>query len=273
MTLTIEGETLERVFVAAANASGNECMGLLASERASAAITHMCLLPATASATHAEAAPLALRQNVEQMLAKGLIPRGIWHSHGAMSVFHSGTDHATMERLLPAMAPWNFERPPHAVTSPAVTAPDSAVLPLNDGRLMVFTIIGEPLPGGYGHELGRWGGMSTHFVGKPSTQPRASFDGAKLDLESNGIRIELAIAEGATVQICVDDKAPYRTSTLYSLVVNTRRDRFAECLEVMEFGGRCQTRVAACEVLTIGDRPEDDNKESFPSFLRALVGR
>ena len=48
------------------NAGNDECMGLLASARASVDITDMCLLPAAASATHAEAEPLVLRAGIEQ---------------------------------------------------------------------------------------------------------------------------------------------------------------------------------------------------------------
>jgi proteasome lid subunit RPN8/RPN11 len=271
MQLTIDKNVMERIFGAARDAGNNECMGLLASPRGSVMVTEMRLLPAIASATHAEASPLALRACVEELLENGLIPCGIWHSHGGMQVFHSGTDHGTMERLLPAMAGWHFERSPHVVLSPAVTAPDAALLPLKDGRLIVFEVVG---PGACGNELGKWAAVSTKFTGKPDAVPVAGFDGASLNMESNGVRIELGVPEGATVHSRVEDRAPYRSSTLYSLVVNTRRERFAECLEVKEFGGRCQTRVTACEVLTVGAGPEGNGgAKALPTFFRALVSR
>jgi proteasome lid subunit RPN8/RPN11 len=273
MTMTIHEDTLERIFVAAENSGNEECMGLLASEQASVEVTDMCLLSAAASATHAKAEPLALRAGIQQILGKKMIPRGIWHSHGQMSVFHSGTDRATMERLLPAMASWTFERPPHVVACPAVTAPDSAVLPLNDGRLVVFTVAGEQLPGGYGHELAKWQGVSTIFSSDSISGPTATFEGAKLALEGGGVRLELMIAGGTTVQSRVEDKAPYRLAALYSLVVNTRRERFAECLEVLEIGSGCRTWMAQCDVATVG--ASLGKVESVPSlsFVRALVGR
>jgi proteasome lid subunit RPN8/RPN11 len=273
MALTIKEEILERIFGAAANAGSNECMGLLGSERGSPEVSHMCLLPATASATHAEAEPLALRMSIGRMLADKLIPRGMWHSHGKMDPFHSGTDHQTMERLLPGMAAWTFERPPHAIASPTVTGPDSAALPLSDGRLMMFTVIGDPLPDGYGHELSRWGSVSTDFVGEPYLGPKAIFGSPGLILEGNGVRVELTIADGATVQSRIEDKAPYRISTLYSLVVNTRRETFAECLHVMEFGDRCRTWVASCDVMAVGAGGGKGGGGRAPSFLRALVGQ
>jgi hypothetical protein len=271
MTLTIQGETLERIFLAAGNAGHNECMGLMASERGSPTITDMCLLPAEASPTHAEAEPLALRAAVEQIIAKNLVPSGIWHSHGAMRVFHSGTDHATMERLLPAMAAWNFQLSPHAVVSPAVTAPDTALLPLDDGRHMVFNVIGEPLPEGFGHETGRWTSISTKFNCDVGVAPKAVFDGRKLGLEGNGVQVELTIANGHMIQGRLEDRAPHRIATLYSLVVNTRRECFAETLEVFEFGSRCHTRMTPCEVHPVGVPSPKKNNDTFGTFLQALV--
>jgi proteasome lid subunit RPN8/RPN11 len=274
MSFLIHRETLEEIDRAAKIAGNNECMGLLASPRESPAITNMCILPAVASAAHAEASPLALRAHMESLVSKGLIPRGIWHSHGKLPVFHSGTDHGTMERLLPAMAPWNFARPAHAIASPAVTASNSAVLPLADGRVMTFTITGSSLPEGYGYELAEWRGISTTFGTDPDAVQAAGFDGAVLALEGRGVRIELGIPEGATVQSCVQDRASYRTSTLFSLVVNVRRERFAEGLEVLDIGGESRTRVIPCDITLIGGEVQAARQEiEIPGFLRALAGR
>ncbi len=272
MQLMIGKNVMEKIFGAARSAGNNECMGLLASPRDSVMVTEMRLLPAAATATHAEASPMALRVCAEELVKNGLIPRGIWHSHGRMEVFHSGTDQGTMERLLPAMAGWHFKRPSHVVLSPAVTAPDEALLPLKDGRVIVFEIVGPSLPGGCGNELGGWGGVATNFTGKSGAEPTAGFDGTKLRMESNGVRVELEVPEGAIVHSRVEDRAPYRYSTLYSLVVNTRRELFAECLEVKDFGGQSQTWVNACEVITAGMGPDElCEAKGRPSFFGSVV--
>ncbi len=87
-----------------------ECLGLLASERGADWVTDMEVLPARASASHAEAAPIAVARAAESLRSRGLVPRGLWHSHGHLPVFHSGTDHGTIDRLLPGMAAWNLTR-------------------------------------------------------------------------------------------------------------------------------------------------------------------
>src|SRR5689334_11307878 len=102
-SLPIHTETFRQISTAAAACSPNECMGILAAPRGARALTHAVALPAQASMAHAEASPGALKACASNLRTRGLVPRGIYHSHGLSSVFHSGTDRATMLRLLPAM--------------------------------------------------------------------------------------------------------------------------------------------------------------------------
>ena len=127
-----------------------ECLGLLASAPDAGAIDVVYCLPSVGSASHAEAPPLAVKRAADHFAARGLVARGIWHSHGEFPVFHSGTDVATINRLLPSMAAANSRRD-QPVKAPTVETPDSAVLPLDDGRVMTFTLAADSIPG---HDFG-----------------------------------------------------------------------------------------------------------------------
>src|SRR5690242_18758272 len=107
LTLTSIAMSLIDDHVRAAGA--RECLGFLASEPGTAAVTAIEYLPSRASSAHADAAPMAVKAAADRLAARGLIARGLWHSHGRLPVFHSGTDLATMHRLLPAMAAANTE--------------------------------------------------------------------------------------------------------------------------------------------------------------------
>ncbi|MCX6620023.1 MAG: Mov34/MPN/PAD-1 family protein [Acidobacteria bacterium] len=274
MPLMIHQMVLSEIDDAAARAGRQECMGLLASTPGAVTITQMCILPAVASPTRAEASPMALRLAADRFRDAGLVPRGIWHSHGHAAVFHSGTDHGTIERLLPAMAPWNFERPRHAVANPTVTARDEAALPLKDGRIMRIRLVGEALPIAEAYEATGWGRISTAFTDPKDSDPRATYSGSMLELESGGVVLSLAIPEGASVHSSVQDNSSHRVARLYSLVVNTRGERATECLVVTEWDGRCHLQQEPCELLEICDGDEERRDDSlFSSLRRMVVGR
>jgi proteasome lid subunit RPN8/RPN11 len=273
MPLMIHQMALSEIDDAASRAGRQECMGLLASIPGAVTITQMCILPAVASATHAEASPMALRLAGDRFRDAGLVPRGIWHSHGHAAVFHSGTDRGTIERLLPAMAPWNFERPGHAVAAPTVTARDEAALPLKDGRIMRIRLVGEALPIADAYEATGWSRISTAFTDLKDSDPRATYSGSMLQLESGGVVLALSLPEGTSVHSSVQDGSSHRVARLYSLVVNTRGERVAECLVVTEWDGRCHLQQEPFELVQICDREERRDDGLFSCLRRVVVGR
>src|SRR5262245_35285627 len=84
----------------------DECMGLLARRpfEHPGKVTAICQLPALATPSHAEAAPIHISSAVRRLRSRGLVPVGIWHSHGEGGVHHSLQDDETITRFLPAMA-------------------------------------------------------------------------------------------------------------------------------------------------------------------------
>lgn len=251
-TLSIAPRTLDRILAAARVADDQECMGLLAGPSGSPIVTAMLRLPATASSAHAMAEPTAILQSAEVLRARHLVPKGLWHSHGRFGVFHSGTDHATLNRLLPAMAPWNFERPRAAILAPTVTAPDAALLPTLDGQVWHFSLLGAAIPDLDAHEQAVWDSIVTHFT-KTEGEPRAVFAVTHLHLEGGGVALTLEIPEGASVVCQKQDRASFRHASLYSLVVNSRSEQCAECLIVYEIDDQYLTQQEPCEVATIED--------------------
>ena len=208
--LSITAAVLHQIVAAAKQAGSNECVGLLATPAKCHArlVTAACVLPANASASHAEAEPAALRDAANVLTAHGLKPIGLWHSHGNFGVFHSGTDDDTALRLLPAMADWSFERPAHTTAAPVVTESDVAVLPLRDGRLLRITVLGPEIPG---DELGRerlaWTRVQvTFFSDKQIVQ--AVHEGDTLRLLAGGVCLTLGVPENATLSSAVEDRAP-----------------------------------------------------------------
>jgi len=244
--------TFARILAAARVADDQECMGLLAGSSSSPVVTAMLQLPATASSAHAMAEPAAILQGAEALRARRLVPKGLWHSHGRFGVFHSGTDHATLRRLLPAMAPWNFERPRAAILAPTVTAPDAALLPTLDGQVWHFALLGAALPDREAHERVVWDSMRTHFT-KTEDEPRAVLAMTHLHLEGGGVALTLGIPEGASVICQQQDRASLRRASLYSLVVNSQGDQCAECLMVYDLDGQSLTQQEPCAVTLLED--------------------
>lgn len=265
-TLTITRQLIDRIRSAALAAGANECMGLLASPLGSGAVTEMCLLPATASVAHAEAAPAAIKQCAEELLARRLVPRGIWHSHAHGAVFHSQTDQSTMHRLLPAMAAWNFERPRVSLLAPTITAPDTAVLPIVDGRILTFSLLGAPIPGMEAHERTAWAGITISF-GEAQPEPRAIFAATHLQLEGGGVVATLGIPDGTSVTSRKEDSVPLSIARVYSLVVNRWGAACAECLMIYEIDGHSLTQQQPCPIEII----EDVSRSTDPKGIVASL--
>jgi hypothetical protein len=162
-------------------------------------------------------------------------------------VYHSATDLETVARLLPAMAGWNFERPPPAFPAPAVTGPDSAVLPLADGRVLHFTLAGPEVPCLGARQRAAWDRVVTAF-GRPARAPRAVQGVSLLQLQAGAVTLRLGIPDGASVTALVEDRAPFRRARLYSLVVNNRGESCAEELVVNDLEGRSLMDKAPCGI-------------------------
>lgn len=124
-----------RIQAATKAAGRRECVGFLGRRPTEEIVTAMLLLPAQASWSSAAAEPIAVKQAADRLAADGLVPAGLWHSHATFGVFHSGTDHETIRRLLPAMATSSYERPAPRFAAPTVLGADTAVLPTPDGMV------------------------------------------------------------------------------------------------------------------------------------------
>ena len=258
-TLIITAQAMREIDVAVRAADFDECMGLLASAPGDETITGVEILAAQATSAHAEASPLEVKRAADAMAARALVPRGIWHSHGRHDVFHSGTDIATIHRLLPAMAMQSYRRDTSTL-APTVEGPDTAVLPLADGRLMLFTLTLEPIPGTDLSERATWARVSVDY---PRTVPApvAELTATSLWLASAGVAVSLGVPAGARVEQRIVDRATMRRARLFSLVVNTRRERYAQCLAVTDVAGEMTTALMDCEVEVVGG----DAGERHPS--------
>lgn len=270
-TLHITRHLLEQIQLAAVYADGRECMGLLASPAGSTVITEMRLLPAVVSASSAEAAPMAIKRCAEELTTHSLVPRGLFHSHGHFGVFHSSTDQSTLGRLLPAMAAWSFKRLPARVLAPTVTGPDEAVLPMADGHVLTFMLLGPPIPGVEANERAAWTSIHTHFVETSPQEPQARHTAIHLHLEGGGMAVTLAVPEGASISCRKEDFAPLRVACLYSLVVNSRGEACAEALFVYDIDGQCLTQQEACEIKMVEDLGRGTGQEEMDDPLP--VGR
>jgi hypothetical protein len=190
---------------------------------------------------------------VKELTSRSLKPIGIEHSHGWSDVHHSNIDDETALRLLPAMAEWNFERPAPTARTPSVTAPDSALLPLPDGTSQQFTLLGPEAPGGWGRPRVRWGQIRTELTpASAKDEPRATVEGDRLLLQAAGVSLALVIPADATLVAKVLDLAPVRVAYLYSLVVNVRRETYAQVLTVCDALGRSMIHMDRCAVEIVG---------------------
>lgn len=240
----------------ARNAAPNECVGLLASrpDNRSSVVTHAVLLEAITAPARAVADPRGIARVVARLRARGLIPRGFWHSHGNFPVHHSSEDDATMTRLLPGMAEHNFERPVPPHLAPAVTAPDEAWLPLPDGTALAFTLVGPPIPELDAHIKSQWESITIRYRGQ-GVAPWVAQRGGRLLLHGGGVVLVLGLPPAAMLSSRLVEASPVRVATMYSLVTNIRGELYAEALTVHDVNGRSLTELAPCTI-DIVQRPD-----------------
>ncbi len=251
--LRITAEAIAAVRKAAEAAGQDECMGVLAGRAGTDLVTEAMVLPAEASACHAEAEPLGIARTLAAIAERGLVPKGIFHSHACLGVFHSGTDEATIRRLFPQMATQDFRRPKPGTLAPTIES-DRAVVPLPDGRCLEVTLLGQRIPETNAHERVSWG------KGEISFEPDAvgadvgiTDQGSRLRVASGGVVMTLPVPEDATLTISKVDRALYRIAHVYSLVVNRAGGAEARCLAVYALNGERIVREAACELEVVGD--------------------
>ncbi len=253
-TFRISQCVLDGILAAARHAGNSECMGLLAAavgERQQC-VSAACLLPAEASGSHAEADAETISTAMTSLLRRRLRPVGLWHSHGSHAVFHSGTDDATVTKLFPAMAAWNFERPRAELGVPAITGCDTASVPLGDGRTLRILLAGPKLPGIEGNERVSWSRMDVLFAESTSHSP-VILDGLAVKLMAGGVCLELGIPDGANVVSEIEDHAAVRSAKLFSLVVNRRGEKYAEALTVHDICGESHIAKRCCEIAVLMD--------------------
>lgn len=237
--LIISKQLFDRIVRHAKRSAPDECMGLLArrSQGHPGLVTAACLLPAVATPSKAEASPIDIRSAVVGLMGRGLVPFGLWHSHGGGGVHHSTVDDETTLRLLPAMAEMNFERPCTMPLVPCVTAPDEADLPLPDGTTLHFTLLGRALPGLDARERIAWSSISARFRDEKA-RPRAVHGNGRLHLIGGPVVLSLGLPYGSTLESRVVDRAPVRSARLFSLVVNTDGEAYTEVLVMHDIEGR-----------------------------------
>jgi hypothetical protein len=232
-----------------------ECVGLLAcpARAVSSPVTAACLLPAESSRGHAEVAPLDLKNAVLELLSNGLRPLGLWHSHGDHGVFHSATDDQTVGRLFPAMAESGLRPSRPTLRAPVVVDRDTAVLPLRDGRVITYKLLGPTLPDGDCRERACWQNARAEF-GRPCTNPEATQEANWLRLRAGEVTLLLGIPEGAELVSRTEETPGRRKARLFSLVVNNRSETYAEAVVVEVCGGSCNLRKSACPIEIIPGR-------------------
>jgi len=245
MTVLIHSRVLREMHRAARAHNHDECMGLLTSLPGEPAITGAYLLDAEVAPAHAEADPIALKHAADEIRASGQVARGMFHSHGKHAVFHSGTDHDTVHRILPAMAEANFER--HGTPGgPWTAGPGHAALPLADGRVRTYHLSAKV---GSFEETLDW--TTIRFSRRDTAQPTATHTTGLLELAVGGVVLSCGVPESATLTSTESDDAPARTARLYSVVVNCAGDYEAKCLVVAEFGSEGFVRFEPCEILEV----------------------
>jgi hypothetical protein len=101
-------------------------------------------------------------------------------------------------------------------------------------------------------EAAAWERVAIEFQ-RERRKPAAEIDAHHVRLSAGGVAVVLDVPHGAHVEMRIVDRATSRLARLYSLVVNTRQDRYAQCLLVAEVGGERFTRLADCDVVVTGD--------------------
>jgi len=262
MTVRIHSQVLRELHSTARAHGSDECMGLLIGDPGEQAIAGAYLLEAESSPGHAEAEPITLKRAAAEIRAGGQIVRGIFHSHGKHPVFHSATDHATVARILPALAETNFERSGTRPT-PWLAGPGHAVLPLADGRVRTYALSAppdslDPAPD--------W--THVRFERRETEKNTAVHTAESLVLAAGGLALTLGLPDGATLSAVVSDPATARLARLFSVVVNCSGDFEAMCLIVAEVGAESFEKLLPCEILAV-----EGDTEASGGRLLTLVRR
>jgi len=260
VALRIDRQVLREIHGIARAHGADECMGLLCSLPRETAISSAYLLAAETAPGHAETEPLAIKHGAEEIRASGQTPRGVFHSHGKLAVFHSAVDDTTMRRILPAMADSVVERF-GGLTTPWTAEPGQAALPLPDGRVRVFRLTAGPVTCGAEVE---WTGI--RLERRETAEPAATHRVGELELAAGGIVMKLGVPEGASLTAIDSDTAPARVARLYSLVVNCAGEFDARCLELTEIGAETSVKFEPCEILPACD---DEARPAGGRFLTA----
>jgi hypothetical protein len=156
-------------------------------------------------------------------------------------VFESPTDATTLVRLAPVLAAHHFRRPRTTELAPTVCGPARAILPTRDGPTLGFELEGPAIAGLDASELAAWAGVRVGFDTNRRI-PSASVGADVLELAGAGVVLSLELPASASVRCRRLDTAPYRTATVYSLIVNARGDRTAVAVVVHDLMGH-----AVCE--------------------------
>lgn len=233
----------------AAQHSGNkECMGLLTSRSGETTITGAFLLDSVNSTCSAEAAPVAIKRASLEIRDHGHIARGIWHKHPDHHVRHSSVDEETIRRLLPAMAPANC-RCIGAPLQPAVTGPNEAFLPVENGRRLVFRL--APRQAESLLLDGELSWSRIQFRHYEAAAPRATHFDGRLELVAGGSLLSLDYPETARLTSTVDAGAGPQVAELFSVIVTSRGEYEGKSLVVAEVGGEIFLRLADAEILSV----------------------
>lgn len=184
------------------------------------------------------------------------------HNHARHGVFHSSTDDRTIDRLLPMLAERLF-KPAQGCGEPQILSPCAAELPMADGQVLRASLRG-PLAGAVEADA-RWESVHAEFA--RGEQRGARHLGDRLRLVGGGVVLELGIPSGASVQISAE-QAAVRQAVVHSLVVNAKRELFAESLLVLDVKGSYFTKKTPCEVRVVerGESPASDVNRNFIEY-------
>jgi hypothetical protein len=259
--LRILASVHDQLHGAAKQAGPLEIAGLLAgpAHAISSLVTAACLLPAENSRCHATVAPLDLKRAALALTSNGLRPLGLFHSHGNHDCFHSLTDDQTVGRLFPSIAESGLRPVRPVYRSPVVMDRDRAVLPLEDGRVITYKIVGPLLPNRTWRERMCWQGARLEF-GRFRVHSDATQQGNLLRLRAGEVTLVLDIPEGAELVSRTDETPDLRKAILYSLVINNRSESCAEAIVVEVCGGHCGLRKSKCPIHVI---PGESRKGLF----------
>ena len=265
--LRIADPMLRRIHALAHAAGKLECMGLLARKPDEDFASVALPLPSESTRASAVAAPLHIAQTIAKLQHDGLVPIGLYHSHGDFAVFHSGTDDETTRRMLPSFASFNFKR--RAVCGPPlIRSCDEAILPQSDGYQLRILLTGESIVGTSDRLRLRWAHVSVHYPNDGDGEPQLTISRDTLILSNCDIAIHLRLPAGGAVAIIREENdAVYKVATMFSLVVNNRGDEHCERLVVREIQGESIVELGPCQI----ERLTDTNTEFIEPGKNALA--